>query len=693
MSDKTVIIAEKPDAAKRITNALAEEGVETKRSSYNVTYYEFKRAGKRYLVVPAVGHLFNLKQKGKGWTYPVYDSEWIPSYKAKKEDSFSEKYFKTIEAVTEEGEDYIVACDLDEEGSLIGANIVKFICKADNAKRMNFSTLTKSDLIEAFEEMSPGLDFNLIEAGESRHRLDWLYGVNITRALTLALNNQANLGFQVISAGRVQTPTLKLLLEREKEIREFDPTPYWQIRLKATIRGEELSAFHVEGKFWEEQKAKEIFRRCRGVPPKISKIKRRKYRQKPPIPFNLTKLQTEAYRFFGYAPNKTLNIAEELYRKGFISYPRTSSQKLPAKIGYRKILKALTNLGQYEHLAGELLGREDLHPREGKKSDPAHVAIYPTHEPPKPLKKKLTSRQKKVYDLIVRRFLATFAESALRESMKVIMDVKDEKFQIKGRRTLRKNWHRFYAPYVGFKETVLPELSEGETLTPQIIELLDKETQPPSRYTSASLVKLMDEKGLGTRATRSKISKILFERGYLRGNSIKVTRLGEAVIDLLEEYCPKITSIELTREFEQKIEKVREGKLNKENVLAEAKQVLQKVLQKFKEKEEEIGKKLATSFKEAQKAKSYLGECPECGNELRIIHSKKTHKRFVGCTGFFKGVCDFSAPLPQKGRIQPIDTKCKYCGYPMVMVMRKGNKKPWFLCLNPDCPAKEKDEE
>lgn len=686
MDTKKVIIAEKPNAAKKIANALAENDLSTKTSKFQVDYYEFQRNGDRHLVVPAAGHLFNLKQEGEGWEYPVFDAKWAPSYEVRDEAAFSEKYFKTIEVVATDGTDYIIACDFDVEGSLIGANILRFICQQEDARRMKFPTLTESDLVKAYENMSSSLDFNLIEAGETRHWLDWLYGVNITRALTLALNNSADLGFQVISAGRVQTPTLALLWEKEKEIQAFEPTPYWKIQIEASYQGKTLSAVHTQGKFWEEEKANEIVKKCEQNIPKITEIRKRKYQQKPPTPFNLTSLQSEAYRFFGYPPDKTLNIAENLYTKGFCSYPRTASQKLPAKINYQKILKALQKISKYKNLAVNLLKRDTLEPREGKKKDPAHVAIYPTHEPPKT--KKLKEQQKKLYDLIVRRFLATFAKPALRETITILIDNAGETFSTKGRRTIKKNWHWFYGPYAKFEETHLPEVKEGVSLTLEEVTLLEKETKPPSRYTSASLVKLMETKGLGTRATRSNISRLLFNRGYLRGKSIEVTKLGEIVVKLLQEYCPQITSVKLTKQFKEKIDQIRNGATKKEKVIKEAKEVLSNILDVFKQKEEEIGQKLSESFKKAQKADSYIGKCPECGNELRIIHSKKTHKRFVGCTGYFKDVCDFSAPLPQKGKIQPIDTKCKYCGFPMVMVFRKDRRRPWFLCLNPECPSK-----
>jgi len=209
-----IIIAEKPDAAKNIAEALADGRPTKKTSKYGVDYHEFTRNGKKHIVVAAVGHLFNLKQKGKGWQYPIFDVEWIPSYKARMISAFSEKYFKTLEDLKKEGTDFIIACDYDNEGSLIGYNILRFIFGKENAKRMKFSTLAKSDLIESYEKMSSKIDSNNIEAGLARHFLDFYYGINVSRALTLAIKRHAK-RFSLITAGRVKDLLLQCLLKKK----------------------------------------------------------------------------------------------------------------------------------------------------------------------------------------------------------------------------------------------------------------------------------------------------------------------------------------------------------------------------------------------------------------------------------------------------------------------------------------------
>jgi DNA topoisomerase-1 len=175
----------------------------------------------------------------------------------------------------------------------------------------------------------------------------------------------------------------------------------------------------------------------------------------------------------------------------------------------------------------------------------------------------------------------------------------------------------------------------------------------------------------------------------LKGNRIEVTPLGETVVQILEAYCPKIISETLTRETEQNMNLVHQRKLKKEEVIQQAQQVLTEILTVFKTRENEIGERLAASFTRAQQARSLLGKCPKCGNHLRIIYSKKTHLRFAGCEGYFKGICDFSSPLPQKNIIQPTQTLCKYCDYPIVKVYRKERRRPWLLCINTECPNKQ----
>ncbi|MFH0711242.1 MAG: DNA topoisomerase I [Candidatus Aenigmatarchaeota archaeon] len=682
-SDCTVIIAEKPDSSKKIAEALS--GGKLKKIEKNQAFwFEFKRGSKKIIVVPAVGHLLVLDTvKKRGWSYPTFDVQWIPTY-SKKGSEFTKKYFDNIQEVVKFGTDFIIATDYDTEGSVIGFNILNLLAGKKDAKRMKFSTLTKDELIDSFENANPHLDFPQVEAGLTRHYLDFFWGINLTRALTLSMKNISK-GFSVLSTGRVQGPTLSILLEKEMEIRKFKPTPYWQLELHVEIGNEEIVASYEKERLLKEEEADKIVTTSKGNDAVVKDIEKKQYQQLQPVPFNTTDLQAEAYFIFKFSPTQTMSIAESLYQAGIISYPRSSSQKLPPSINYQKILRALSSLSPYNKFAKEILSKKEIKPNEGARDDPAHPAIYPTFEVAD--LKRLSSQQKKIYDLVVRRFLSVFSDPAIREVMNVILDVDGNNFIAVGKRTIEKGWTKIYEPYLDYEEQILPELKIGQVLKVLKLEKLEKETQPPGRYSQGSILKEMEKRELGTRATRAEILKTLYDRGYISGQSIKVTKLGEVVTEALKEYSPKILSEEMTRKFESEMDLVLNGKKKREEVVEEAKETLTEVLEDFKKNEKEIGKRLYEGLVEARKEENRLGMCPKCKTgELRMMFSRKTGKRFVGCSNYPKCVNGF--PLPQVGLIIPLGKTCDKCGLPMIQVNRK-RRRPFRMCINHKCVSKE----
>ena len=277
----------------------------------------------------------------------------------------------------------------------------RFIAKQKDAKRMKFSSLTKETLEKSFEELEPNINWGAAIAGETRHYLDWFYGINLSRGLMKALSKAGQ--FRILSIGRVQGPALKIVADKEKEINAFKPEPYWQIFLQIKdIKGQRCEVKHPKDIFKETELLK--FKHLKGKKGQ-AETKITEEEIKPPLPFDLTTLQTESYKHLGNTPSQTLRIAQKLYLDGVISYPRTSSQKYPKEIEYEKILKKLkkyTTLTKYA---------KKKKPTEGKKSDPAHPAIYPTGE-----QKKMAETDKKLYDLIVKRFIACFGESGYTEN-------------------------------------------------------------------------------------------------------------------------------------------------------------------------------------------------------------------------------------------------------------------------------------
>ncbi len=679
-----LIITEKPNAAKRIAESLA-DGKPVKESINGVPYYKVTHGNKDIVVACAVGHLYGLaEKKKKGWIFPVFDIEWKPLSEVSKSAAFSKKYLNTIKKLTKNAKEFTVATDYDQEGEVIGLNVIRFACNQKDAYRMKFSTLTKDELRESYKNKSKHLDWGQAEAGETRHSLDWINGVNYSRALTAAIKSTG--AFKLMSTGRVQGPALKIIVDREREIKSFVPMPFWQIELTGEHNGQTITAKHKEDKFWEKEKAEQVIKKTKNQKEaKADKIERRQFNQMAPFPFDLTSLQIEAYRCFNISPKETLNIAQELYTSGFISYPRTSSQQLPASLGYERILNDLVKQKQYSDLVRLLLKTSNLTPNNGRKTDPAHPAIFPTGINPKGLKE----REARIYDLIVKRFFATFAESAVRETMLIDINCNEEIFIAKGTRTIEKGWHVFYAPYVQLEEIELPNLKQNEKIKVKKIELLSKETQPAKRYTPASIIKELEKRNLGTKATRSEIIDTLFHRGYVQGKAIEATNLGISTIETLEKYCPKIIDEELTRHFEIEIEKIRERMQEKEKLLEDAREAITKIIADFKKHQKEIGTELSKANRATQDEMDFIGICPVC-KEGNITIRRGRFGNFAACNKYPDCKTIFS--LPKNAFIKPARKNCEVCGFPKVLAIKKA-RQPLEFCLNPKCPSKNVEGE
>ncbi|MGQ9538036.1 MAG: DNA topoisomerase I [Candidatus Bathycorpusculaceae bacterium] len=687
MEKYTLIITEKPDAAQRIASALDLKGKARKMEDNGVPYYVAER-DKPIIVVPAIGHLYTVAEERSGRNYyPVFSFKWVPRYMAERGAKQIRVWLETISKLAENADTYIDACDYDIEGSIIGYCILRYACsgKDDVAKRMKYSTLTKGELEKAYAELLPKLDFALIEAGRTRHEVDWLYGVNLSRALTIAAKDWSG-KYATLSTGRVQGPTLRFLVAREKSIRSFVPTPYWEIRAEIEIEGKIFEAEYEKEVIETKKEAEAIIKACKGKDGIAESIDFKQFQQMPPTPFDIGALQSEAYSLFGYTPRRTLDIAQRLYLEALISYPRTSSQKLPPAINYEEILKNLSRVPEYKKLTAELLVKKELKPNEGKKEDPAHPAIYPTGNLPERV---LEEPERRIWDLVVRRFMAVFGESAIRQSVKICINVNGQRFFLRGRQTLKDGWLRFYEPYVRAEEVLLPQIEKEQKLKVKRVILEDKFTKPPPRYNPGSLLKKMEEVGIGTKATRADIIQTLYDRKYVRDERIVVTDLGFEVFEVLKGHCPPIVSIELTKKLEERMEKIQTNMEKRENVLLDAIEILKPVVEELKDKEKTIGEQLSNAIKRARLEERIVGHCPICGTgTLMILYSRKTGKRFIGCTNYFKKLCKTAFPLPQRGTVRPLGRNCRGCGWPTVQVRIKG-RRPWNLCFNPECPLKE----
>lgn len=681
----TLVICEKPDAARRVSDALS-AGTFKSELVDGTTVFRFNRKGEEFVVCAAQGHVYGVSDPTEERSvYPVFDVEWYSSDLVDEDSASAARRISAVRKLAGGASKFVNACDFDVEGETIGFNLLRYACggKERDALRAKFSTLTQEDLVRAFDRLQPQSGQWLAHAGRARHAIDFVWGVNLSRALS-----QSALGsghrYRTVSVGRVQGPTLGFLVQRELEIREFVPLPYWKVSGIFDKDGRKVNADYSKPKVEERAVAEKVKEDCVGEDAVATAVRRSVAQVSPPVPFNIGDLQKEAYRAFGYNPSRTMQIAERLYLGALISYPRTGGQRLPPSIDYSAILQGVGKAPEYSPLVREILKGEPR-PIQGAKSDPAHPAIHPTGERPK---RPLDSSESALLDLVTRRFLAAFGPTARRELVDVTLGVGDHEFKLGGGRTIYPGWMKFYGKYAGYRDVELPAISEGDRFRAVDVLVDQKFEQRPPRYNQSSLLEKMEKEGIGTKATRADIIATLVGRGYVAGESMEVTELGLSVIETMGRYAPSIIGTELTRDIEERLEAVEGGSEGEAALLRETVRSIASQLAELNANEEAVGKEIDSALM-ATVAKTFvLGRCPVCKTgELRVIRSKKTKKRFVGCSNYSTG-CRASAPLPQKGAVKTTSKACEHCSWPIVYIM--GGGRPWRLCVNPGCPGKRK---
>ena len=648
-----LIIAEKPSVALRIASSLGSGAPEKRQGAGKASYYEMKNGKETIYVAAAVGHIFTVHQVGNQRGYPVLDVEWAPSYKVSKTALFTKDYFDTLKEVAGKCETFINACDYDIEGTVIGTNIIKFMKKGkpeEGSKRMKFSTTTSKDLQEAYKSLTK-LDMNNFYAGETRHIIDWLWGINLSRALSGALNRR---GKESLSIGRVQGPALAILANKEKEIGKFVSRPFW--RVIAVVGGVEMT--NSRGDIFEREVADRALSESSGKKSaSIDKVDKTNESVRPPPPFDLTTLQLEASRALRLDPTMTLSVAQSLYERSYISYPRTSSQKLPASLGLEGIIKSMAGIPGYRELAGLLVKEKRFKPNEGAKNDEAHPSIFPTGVEPKGM----NDLEGKVYDIIARRFLSCFAADAEFAKVKISARIGGERYSAQGKRMLTRGWLDFYT-HARIDEALLPEFEEGKGADVTSVEMKESKTQPPKRYSKAGIIAELERRDLGTKATRAAIVDTLFKRTYVEGPSIKVTKFGMSVYEALAKNCEMIVDEGTTRKLEEEMGEISKGKKSEGEVVEEGKKMLLEALKMFDDHRLQI----AESMQQSIRSMSVLGKCPRDGGDL-VIRFSKIGKRFAGCSNYPN--CTATYPLPQKAKIAVTGRSCEVCKAPIIRII------------------------
>ena len=668
---RTLVVAEKFNTALRIAVVLSDGRMKRSRSA-GTNVFEFDRPEGPYAVVGLRGHIVELD-------YPKELSEWSLSTLPRLLETRPEKRVTeegivgTLQSIVRGFDRVIIATDFDREGELIGQECLELLLKVHPAievKRARYSALTRDEIEQSFAHPAE-VDRALAAAAEARQEIDLVWGALLTRYLSLTADQRGR-GF--LSVGRVQTPTLALLVERDQAIKEFVPTPYWEITAEGTKDGEAFSLRHVHGIWEAKDEAERVFRKLEGSKDGVVReFTEEETRRRPPIPFSTTLFVAEAVRL-GLGAAMAMRIAEDLYTRGLISYPRTDNTVYPRGLGLRTLVEKFRE-GPFAEAAAFVLAQPSFRATRGRSETTDHPPIYPTGavDP-----KKLRPDAAKVYELVVRRFLATVAPDAIGRSRTVAVEVRGERFQGKGQKVLDPGWYRVY-PYSQPEESAMPPLRVGETVGIVSVDLREEQTKPPRRYTQGTLIQEMERLGLGTKSTRHDVLQKLFDRHYVSQRQLEPTSTGIAVTEALRAHAPVITRPEMTHRLEEDMELVAESKKPKEEVLAESRDMLREAYALLSANAAGVKETLTGALDRQH----FVGPCAKCGGALRLARSPRG-ARWVQCVNN-PGSCTANYALPSAGFIEPApEFLCGTCKVPRVKITFRGQR-PELYCINPEC--------
>jgi len=631
----TLVVAEKPSVGRDIASALPGSFKQAK----DKTYLE----GDDYLITWAVGHLVGLAEpeaydpKLKKWRFA--DLPIVPDkFKLVPNDERAKKQLHAIHRLmAREDVDVVVnACDAGREGELIFAYVYETAKVKKPVQRLWLNSMTRKAIEEAFGQLRPGEEMAPLEAAaRSRSEADWVVGMNATRAASIRLRAAFD---GAVSLGRVQTPTLALVVKREQAIRDFKPEPYWLVEAKFSAdQARRYAGRYLGGKRIAEEDAAKIVKDVEGQPGEITKLEKKEERENPQLLYDLTTLQRHANTMYGFSARRTLAAAQRLYEEHkALTYPRTNSRYLSGDLvaEIKPTAELVGHNAQYRKASEYVTALESLPlgrvVNDAKVTD--HHAIIPTRSEHD--LSKMGGDELKVYDLVAKRFLAVFHPEAVFERTRVETTVATHIFRTSGRVLLVPGWKAVYGAEAenGDRpdddtggDQLLPKLEQGETVQTDAVESLRKETQPPRRFTDASLLGAMEtagkdiddaelreamkDSGIGTPATRAAIIERLISVGYIEreGRALMATEKGMQVIKLLGEHA--LTSPSLTGEWEHRLGLIEQGEDSRQGFMSDIKKFAEDTIQ-------ELDKLKGVKIERAN-----LGPCPICGRD--IIENRK----------------------------------------------------------------------
>ena len=715
-----LVVTEKHDAAQKIADLLSSSKPKADKV-YSTPIYRFEVDGDEWVTIGLRGHILEpdfveslVYKQRKGWLGHTSTGEDIPAeipdalpkppfkkrrpftadgvdMKGWKMDALPYLVYAPIEMIPKEkdiirslknlaakADTVIIATDFDREGELIGSDALGCIKQVNDTApvyRARYSAFTKAEITNAFRNLVR-LDDDLAEAGGSRRDIDLIWGAALTRYLTLA--KFAGYG-NVRSSGRVQTPTLALVVEREKERMAFVPEDYWVIKGTFGEEGDTFEGTHAAGRFKSAEEAQKVMDAVEGeAAALVREVEKKQRKAAPPVPFNTTSLMAAASAE-GIAPARTMRIAESLYMRGLISYPRVDNTVYPKSLDLAETVRTISANPAYAKACADILSKP-IHATRGKTETTDHPPIYPTAAATSDT---LSAADYKLYNLIARRFLATLMDAAVLEGTKAVLEVGGEDFIAKGDVTLKPGYRSIY-PYGLKKDEQLPVLQEGTMIPFWGATCEQKQTEPPARYSQGKLVQEMEKLGLGTKSTRASIIERLYEVKYIQNDPIEPSALGIAVIDALGKFAPHITHPEMTAQLEVEMDAIANGKVTRGEVVANSRDLLAEQIDVLIPHREEVKEALS----DAASADAYIGKCPKCGRDLQIRSSSKTRGTFVGCAGWPE--CDVTYPLP-KGKIEAVEEPCPTCGMAQIKVTAFRSK-PKTQCIDPNCPTNQEPD-
>ncbi|SPF52749.1 DNA topoisomerase 3 [Candidatus Desulfosporosinus infrequens] len=676
---KTLVLTEKPSVGREVAKIL------NCHQKGNGCFM-----GSKYIVVWALGHLVTLADPelydDKYKTWKMEDLPMLPAKMDLVVMKETSKQFGVVKNLMKlpEIDDLIIATDAGREGELVARWIMKKAGWRKPIKRLWISSLTERAIKDGFNNLKPGRDYEpLYAAAECRAEADWLIGLNVTRALTCKYNAQ-------LSAGRVQTPTLAMVVERETEIRQFVPKDYWSLNVLANgfvLRWQDKNG---QTRIFDKNRADELVAKVTGQTGEILEVKKEAKKELPPLAYDLTELQRDANRKYGFSAKTTSSVMQQLYENHkLVTYPRTDSRHISEDIvpTLPERLKSIAQ-GPYVDFARSILRTKLIITKrfvDGSKVTDHH-AIIPTEQPA--TLSRLSSEELKIYDLIVRRFLAVLSPAFEYEQTTVKVVIKGEIFTAQGRIVKLKGWKNVYAGPSSLDdegedkeaEQTLPEIRKGELLKNLSVKLAASKTKPPARHTEATLLsamehpgKLIDDQklreamdqshGLGTPATRAEIIEKLFNSFYMnrQGKEIIPTSKGIQLIGLVP---PELKSPELTAKWEQQLTEISKGRASSQTFLTGIRGYATQLVSTV------IGS--AQTFKHDNLTRT---KCPECGKFLLQVKGKKGEMY----------VCQDRECGYRKGISQTSNARCPECHKKMEMKGEGENK--LFTCV---CGHREK---